>query len=685
MKKRDDPEAQPATDGSGRGNAPRSQSDGRIDMMNVLNPPQGSRSEDGDSTLEFRSKAKVGLFAGVTSGFIIDARSDLQPDSQQNLLSGIWDALRQPPVATEDVQIPASAKWIYILWLLSLQLTLFCAVMGVLAKDWLERLAPTPSNGEALAACKRYRLDNLVQSWHLEFVITLVPLFVQIASFLFLVGLVVRCFADDRVVGFLQLAFFIAGGIVYLLASSLPFVSPSSPIRTPLSGFISSSWKVLSQPILRSVSFLSRARKYQGDTSDNEVLGTILKDLLKSSKPEHVDEAAAEIAFPSFNHKWIERLCADEIPRRLMARFQRHVAAETQNSDEKNAILRHHLLAFVQFVEFFEVDIAPEKKYSSNLDYWNLLLTLQNSIASTHPIHRWNTLGDVLKPLAFSLKVQLLIVLDPSSGPPRLQTDDIPPASDIDTLEMSDRPWELAFREIRSQDRLYLMLSVCRGALTSQKNLKATSSSILCLRMAKAGCVIMETNCASGWASQLTEGDCTTAKSLADAFVSRFWGILVEAWGGSLSKGSSNAATTGIKSSDLASSVRGYILGLLISGLSHPSREIRTQVIAMLVDGRASARLFSYQPLDDAAIDSIAEMVIYDVENHGREYALKLLEEMTTQDQSKAPTIRNALLKSCIFGCSDKALPEQQMRAINFVRTLSGGAEFFLLLAFTLD
>jgi hypothetical protein len=315
----------------------------------------------------------------------------------------------------------------------------------------------------------------------MEFVITLVPLFVQIASFLFLVGLVVRCFTDDQVVGFLLLGFFIAGGIVYLLASSLPFVSPSSPIRTPLSGFIKSSWMVLSQPF----SLLSKATKKKEDTSDNEVLVTILKDLLKSSKPEHVDEAAAEIAFPSFNHKWIERLCADDIPRRLMARFQRHVATATQNLDEKNTILRNHLLAFLQFVEFFEMEIAPQKTYLGNGDHRNLLKTLQNSVASTHPIHRWNTLDEFLTPLAFGLKVQLLLLQDSISSPLQHQTEDTPFEFDIDPVEMSDSPWELAFRDTRSQDRLYLMLSACRGALTGRTNLKATSISILCLRLAK--------------------------------------------------------------------------------------------------------------------------------------------------------------------------------------------------------
>jgi hypothetical protein len=79
---------------------------------------------------------------------------------------------------------------------------------------------------------------------------------------------------------------------------------------------------------------LSNARSDEGGTNDNEVLVKILKSLLTSDKSEHVDEAAAEIAFPSFKPKWIQRLCADDIPGRLMSRFERCVATATQNVDE---------------------------------------------------------------------------------------------------------------------------------------------------------------------------------------------------------------------------------------------------------------------------------------------------------------------------------------------------------------
>ena len=184
---------------------------------------------------KFDMSSQVGLFAGIVSGFIIDARGDIQSDSEKNLLSGIWSALRQPTVPTEDVVIPSSSKWIYVLWLLSLQLTLFSAIMGVLARGWLEQFAPAVIIRPAEEACRRYRLDRQVALWHVDSVITLIPLFVQIASFLFLVGLILRCFSDDGVIGYIVLAISAAGGLLYVLISLLHVLIPSSPFHTPLS------------------------------------------------------------------------------------------------------------------------------------------------------------------------------------------------------------------------------------------------------------------------------------------------------------------------------------------------------------------------------------------------------------------------------------------------------------------
>jgi hypothetical protein len=256
--------------------------------------------------------------------------------------------------------------------------------MSVLAKAWLEQFAPVVTMRQANDTCCQYRLDKQVESWRMGAVITLVQLCVQVASFLFLAGLIVQCFIDDRVVGYLLLAFFIAGGVVYFIVSLLPLLAPLSPFWTPLLGFFSLSKKASVEPILCPLSDVSTDDM---DLSDDEVLVKILKLLLKSPKSEHIDEAAAEIALPSFKPKWIQRLCTDEVPQYLLFRFKRCIATTTQNLGKRNAILRNHLLAFLQFVDYFEGEIPLFKTYPLTIDHWNLLITLQKSLASTHPFH----------------------------------------------------------------------------------------------------------------------------------------------------------------------------------------------------------------------------------------------------------------------------------------------------------
>ena len=70
----------------------------------------------------------------------------------------------------------------------------------------------------------------------------------------------------------------------------------------------------------------------------------------------------------------IKRLCADEIPQRLMTRFTSCVATTNLNLDEKNDILRNHLLAFLQFVEYFEEAITPDS-YPLNEDHRKQIIT----------------------------------------------------------------------------------------------------------------------------------------------------------------------------------------------------------------------------------------------------------------------------------------------------------------------
>ncbi|RXW12431.1 hypothetical protein EST38_g13423 [Candolleomyces aberdarensis] len=652
-------------------------------MMNLLNPKK-PEDDDGDHPMdsEFRRRARVwafyledaerearervdiwrtgldsllifvGLFAGIVSAFIIDARNDLQVDSEQNLLSEIRDTLRQPPIATV-VHISASAKWINILWLLSLQITLFSAVMGVLAKEGL---------------------DVQAESWRVEFIITLALLLAQIASFLFSVGLLVRCFTDDRTVGYILLAFFMVGGAVYLAVSFLPVIVPSSPFDTPLASVFAGvkrgfrAW--------RSLGRMSRVDPW-ANRDDNQVLAQILyTKLIQSRKPEHIDEAAAEIALPSFRSKWIVYLCKKDTPHHLLSRFERCATTRTDNVTERNTTLRNHILAFLQFVNHFAEDLAHctghEERDALIEQYSVLIGTLRQFLEPTHPIHQRNNLHEALTPLLFGLKAQVLLLLQSIPEKYRLTADDIPPIFDFQPSdsEMLDHPWELAFQDIRSQDQFYFMFSACRGVLEGQKNLKTVSTTILSLRLAKeAGCLAMETECASQYAGAVRDQD----RKIAESLIQRFLLKLFEAVGWddmtsvellTLSSPTAMGIDQGIPSISSGE----WVLKILISTLTHPNREVRMQAISILVARQAQAKGLNYDLLTNVSIKSVSKMVVYEDEDHGREDAFNLLVKTVKDDPTKLSIVTSALIESCKTGFKQE--PLQQMRVINFVKSL---------------
>ncbi|KAF5313497.1 hypothetical protein D9611_008546 [Ephemerocybe angulata] len=181
-----------------------------------------------DSVLIFAA-----LFAGIVSAFVIDVRKDLEADSEQRMLINIERLLRgQSP---DDRQIRATSVAMSGLWNMSLYITLFSAMMGVSAKAWLATYVPITTVHDAREAFLRYKIDRHSERWRLREVISGVPLLVQFALFLFLIGLVFQNFNDYVALGFILLTWCALGGILYVLMTIHPWTTPSSPFNTPVS------------------------------------------------------------------------------------------------------------------------------------------------------------------------------------------------------------------------------------------------------------------------------------------------------------------------------------------------------------------------------------------------------------------------------------------------------------------
>lgn len=131
----------------------------------------------------------------------------MQSDSEPRLLTGILDMQRNGAVDDEAFGIPNRAYWVSGLWVVSLFITIFSAIMGVLAKAWLAKYVPATTRREAKDAYRRYKLDKQSERWHLKEVLIMVPLLVQVASVLFLAGLIVQLYGDSVTVARALLCF----------------------------------------------------------------------------------------------------------------------------------------------------------------------------------------------------------------------------------------------------------------------------------------------------------------------------------------------------------------------------------------------------------------------------------------------------------------------------------------------
>ncbi|KAH6903216.1 hypothetical protein BKA70DRAFT_1031124, partial [Coprinopsis sp. MPI-PUGE-AT-0042] len=179
----------------------------------------------------------AGLFAGVITSFLGESRKKLRLGYQEALLLDIRSALRNERPSDVAYQPTTDQLWVNGLWFTSLLVTLFSAIVAVLARSWLVSYVPISNRKEAKDAHKRWILDERAERWKLQKVITVIPQLVQLAFFLFSLGLGIQVYHDNKTLGAFILSLVVGGTLLYLVVTALPLVLPpdSCPFQTPLS------------------------------------------------------------------------------------------------------------------------------------------------------------------------------------------------------------------------------------------------------------------------------------------------------------------------------------------------------------------------------------------------------------------------------------------------------------------
>ncbi|KAJ3525339.1 hypothetical protein NMY22_g10616 [Coprinellus aureogranulatus] len=435
----------------------------------------------------------AGLFAGIVSSFVIDARKDIQMDSEQRSLSKITSIMTHSDSTSQS--ITPSARWTSALWILSLYITLFGTIMGVLARSWLTKFVPATTRREAQDAYERYRLDRQAEQWFLKEVFTLVPLLVQIAAFLFLAGLVLQTRGDDPTIGYLLLAGCISGGLIYLAITAMHLMNVPSPFDTPLSELLLRFRTLATSPL--GVRTSSNAPK----DKDSILADIVYNHLLFSANPTHVDEAIAEI--PGFSNKWIQYLSKGETPGILLSRMSHSSASTVKHQARilREETISNSMLALLKLIDNYEAQILSQAEGAQALhEYSPLHNALHDSLGAQKILNRYNTLPERLRPLLFVLRTRVIIFLQHE----KLFKPRIPPLLDFEDDEIPELPWELALQEVPPSYRMRFILATCRGLIKGRRNIRLASAFTLGITLAKRASDAQHTGRSSDWTGDIS-------------------------------------------------------------------------------------------------------------------------------------------------------------------------------------
>ncbi|KAJ3521074.1 hypothetical protein NMY22_g12464 [Coprinellus aureogranulatus] len=587
----------------------------------------------------------AGLFAGVVSSFIIDARRDIQPSSDERLLSGIFDWLRSRSINGDTFNIPDAAYWVSAMWMVSLFTTLFSAIVGVLAKAWLAKYVPASTRREARDAYRRYQLDGQAQRWHLNEVLIFVPMTVQGAATIFLIGLILQLQDDSPTISRVLLTFSIGGGILYLILTVFPLVDSSSPFNTPISELWDAFYNAGNE----------KSSPFKTDINDG-LADILYTRLIQSPKPHHVDEAVAEIGLVAFPQRWVRYLSSDEThtPKILLERFRQCVTSMPRDTLREET-LHNYLLALHSFVVCYDTMVGDAGSHPGTLEgYSGLVEVLREALEPGNPLHRWNELPEALRPLLFALRANIILLLSHDN----LKSSHTP--TDFDSSEVLDRPWEMLYQEIRSTDRIRFTIAACRGLVEGGANLKTISSFTLSLCLAKAALVASETGRTTEWASTVSGKHRGTVYRLAVRYLSTLHKATVDGlagWDLSLCTSESDSPTSlpefiaymgdgndVSRSWQLIETVAALpgVTAVPVARQNHALRIYATRMVQYAFPARTRVATSSRQFITEAA-ESLASEVAYgdeDIQQGG----LELLTELSKADVEMAKAIGRILV-----------------------------------------
>ena len=196
---------------------------------------------------------QAGLFSAVSSAFVIDIQSKLEPDPNEQsaaLLRAILFTLNQSALPAETVTLPpihedppSKIVTASSLMYASLLISLLAAFVAMLGKQWLNRYLRNAGGSMADRCGDRQRKCEGLEKWPLHRFVESLPVMLQISLLLLALGLCQHMLSVETLVAYTLMMLTALGILFYLGIVVAGASSYECPFQTPVSVALREMWK----------------------------------------------------------------------------------------------------------------------------------------------------------------------------------------------------------------------------------------------------------------------------------------------------------------------------------------------------------------------------------------------------------------------------------------------------------
>jgi hypothetical protein len=189
-----------------------------------------------------------GLFSAVVAALVVLSIADLKPDPQEKsayylekiyLIQATGNASNSSAVEKFTFSTPGYSIWANSLWLLSLVISLTCAMLATSVQQWARRYIritqPAGCSPKQRARMRAF-FANGVDNFHVSWAVEALPALVHLSLVIFFAGLLIFLFNLNLTVFTAVLGWIGLLALVYGTITLMPIFRPDSPFYAPLSG-----------------------------------------------------------------------------------------------------------------------------------------------------------------------------------------------------------------------------------------------------------------------------------------------------------------------------------------------------------------------------------------------------------------------------------------------------------------